>query len=128
MAWARPPRWPAMFAYQVWEWTRSAPVSSAATARSTPRTANGGGPAGAGHDSTARTSMDGSGGRGAPKHRTATSIRFASSRDRYSTWTPAPPYTSGGYSRVTRVIRTLRAAPRAGLDAGGEPGRVRRED
>ena len=27
------------------------------------------------------------------------------SRARYSTWTPAPPYTSGGYSRVSRSTR-----------------------
>ncbi len=28
--------WPAKFAYQVWVWTRSAPVQSAAISRSTP--------------------------------------------------------------------------------------------
>src|SRR5690606_4428515 len=50
--------------------------------------------------------------RGAPKHRTRTSARRRSSRARYSTCTPAPPYTSGGYSRLnrsTRITRTLAA-------------------
>src|SRR5438477_208628 len=27
------------------------------------------------------------------------------SRARYSTWTPAPPYTSGGYSRLSKATR-----------------------
>ena len=31
-----PARWPARFAYQVWEWTTSAPAQSAAMVRSTP--------------------------------------------------------------------------------------------
>src|ERR1039458_6515816 len=35
-----------------------------------------------------------------PQQCTSTSISFASSLLRYSTCTPAPPYTAGGYSRV----------------------------
>src|ERR1700694_1983151 len=38
---------------------------------------------------------------GDPQQWTETSACERSSRARYSTWTPAPPYTSGGYSRVS---------------------------
>src|SRR3954469_25670345 len=44
-------------------------------------------------------------GRSAPQAWTSTSITLRSSRARYSTWTPAPPYTSGGYSRVRSATR-----------------------
>src|SRR3954465_13316930 len=37
---------------------------------------------------------------------TWTSMSLRSSRARYSTCTPAPPYTSGGYSRVRRSTLT----------------------
>src|SRR5712692_3281832 len=52
------------------------------------------------------------GGRPAPQQCTVTSTSLASSRARYSTCTPAPPYTSGGYSRV-------RSATRRSLLSGG---------
>jgi hypothetical protein len=43
-----------------------------------------------------------------PNVRTSTSISLASSRVRYSTWTPAPPYTFGGNSlvRISACIGT----------------------
>src|ERR1019366_8921321 len=40
-----------------------------------------------------------------PQQCTSTSISLASSRLRYSTCTPAPPYTCGGYSRVINPTR-----------------------
>src|ERR1035441_5903446 len=40
-----------------------------------------------------------------PQQCTSTSISFASSRLRYSTCTPAPPYTSGEYTRVATPTR-----------------------
>src|ERR1035437_2976906 len=42
-----------------------------------------------------------------PQQCTSTSISLASSRLRYSTCTPAPPYTSGGYSRVINPTRIV---------------------
>src|ERR1039457_4403080 len=45
--------------------------------------------------------------RGPPKQYTETSTRSANWRLRYSTWTPAPPYTSGGNSRVSRPTFTI---------------------
>src|ERR1019366_10736451 len=40
-----------------------------------------------------------------PQQWTSTSISLANSRLRYSTCTPAPPYTFGGYSRVINPTR-----------------------
>src|SRR6187549_2050358 len=42
--------------------------------------------------------------RAPPKQCTARSTSGASSRAKYSTCTPAPPYTSGGYSRLKSAI------------------------
>jgi len=44
--------------------------------------------------------------RGAPWQCTVRSTSGASARARYSTCTPAPPYTSGGYSRVSSATLT----------------------
>ncbi len=41
-----------------------------------------------------------------PQQCTSRSVRVRNSRARNSTWTPAPPYTSGGYSRVSSPTRT----------------------
>ena len=48
--------------------------------------------------------------RGAPNARTRTSMRSRRAFTSSATWTPAPPYTSGGYSlemMSTRMSRTL---------------------
>ena len=59
--------------------------------------------------------------RGAPKQCTSTSTSRRSSRTRNSTWTPAPPYTSGGYSRLstaTRMALTLARCAAASVSLG----------
>src|SRR3954470_22939980 len=107
-------RWPPRFAYQVWLCARSTSSSDAAMARSTdiacraaryaPRPAR----ASQGRCPCAPS-------RSSPQVWTSTSVRRRSSRTRYSTWTPAPPYTSGGNSRVSRPTRTS-----AGPDRGAQ--------
>ena len=102
-------RHPARCAYQVWQWTTSASRSSLAIARlrwnasrappnrgSVPCVASVQAP-------YPRTRRPGSSRSWSPKQRTSTGTRRASSRLRYSTWTPAPPYTSGGYSLVNNA-------------------------
>src|SRR6185437_15630874 len=54
-----------------------------------------------------------------PQQCTSTSISFANSRLRYSTCTPAPPYTCGGYSRVIKP--TLIAVPQSPRNSIREP-------
>src|ERR671919_2247058 len=117
-------RCPAKFAYHVWLWTRSASSRPVAIARLTdivwsaleygsPR-------ATVSHGVKARTSGPSDvASRGAPKHRTSISMSRASSTARYSTCTPAPPYTSGGYSRVSRA--TLMSGSVAVLGAPPAP-------
>jgi hypothetical protein len=94
-------QWPAMFAYQVWEWTSSALSTAAVMVRSV--------------DSTRRAELA-SGmrasssecaiapARGSPMQCTSTASFLRNSRTRKSTCTPAPPYTSGGNSRVRIAI------------------------
>src|SRR5690554_6253038 len=108
MPWSRDARWPARLAYQVCEWTRSAPAASAAICRSTPIVAR---------DGFASASCPGtryastrSASRSPPKHLTLTSRSVRMARTNSVTCTPAPPYTSGGYSLVkisTLTIVTL---------------------
>src|SRR6266511_268993 len=124
-----------MFAYHVWLWATSMSSRPAASARSTDSTPRAeryrSGPSSAVHGFAATTVIPGGCGLGSPKHRTSTSIRRASSRDRYSTWTPAPPYTSGGYSRVNSATLTRLGSgivAGAGPQADHEPRRVRGQD
>src|SRR6266540_5570789 len=124
-----------MFAYHVWLWATSMSSRPAASARSTDSTPRAeryrSGPSSAVHGFAAITLIPSGCGLGSPKHRTSTSMRRASSRDRYSTWTPAPPYTSGGYSRVNSATFTRLGsgiAPGAGPQADHEPRRVRGQD
>src|SRR4051794_11251391 len=93
---------PAMFAYQVWLCTRSQPATPSAMARSVPSVC-----------SAAFAALSSAGvryaravGRSWPKQCTCTSSRWRNCAVRYSTWTPAPPYTSGGNSRVSKPTRT----------------------
>src|SRR5690348_8818609 len=96
-----------MLAYQVCEWTRSTPAAAAAISRSTPSVAS---------EKFASASSAGgvkarASGLGSPKHSTSTSTSRRSSRTRKSTCTPAPPYTSGGNSRVRIAARMPRIYP-----------------
>src|SRR5215212_5406426 len=65
------------------------------------------------------------GGRSPPHACTVTSVSRASSRARYSTWTPAPPYTSGGYSRLRSAACT--SDGRHGRALGHDDDAVRRD-
>src|SRR4051812_21098667 len=95
---------PPRLAYQVCECTTSAPSTPAAIVRSidTVRSAArcGADPCSASHASWPTTRGGPSPSPAEPHLWTVTSSSFASSRARYSTWTPAPPYTSGGNSRL----------------------------
>src|SRR3954454_9422337 len=94
-----------MLAYHVWLCTRSAAETPAVIARSVERIRNAAfAPASRGSSSECAVAPS----RGAPMQCTPTSISPRSSRTRKSTWTPAPPYTSGGYSRV-RIARLMPA-------------------
>ena len=89
------------------EWTRSAPLAAAVIDRSAEIVRSAGFAASsAGHGRCATAPA-----RSAPWQCTVRSTRPASSRARYSTCTPAPPYTSGGYSLVSRATRSLPPAP-----------------
>src|SRR5215218_5041774 len=100
--WSSFVRWPPNIAYHVCEWTTEAPSASADIARSTDIVFSAGfAPFSSAHGWNATAPS-----RSSPKHRTSRSMRRARSRARYSTWTPAPPYTSGGYSRVSRIAFT----------------------
>src|SRR5258708_20882512 len=46
-----------------------------------------------------------------PKQYTSRSTRPDRCSERYSTWTPAPPYTSGGYSRESNATRMAEGGP-----------------
>ena len=110
-------------AYQVWQWTTSAVTGSAAQERlrlNAPIT-------GRSHSGASARSMEAGKPRTvswplvsscSPKVRTSTRISLASSRVRYSTWTPAPPYTFGGYSlvriRASTAVAYASACPRLG--------------
>src|SRR5487761_318576 len=100
-------RWPPKFAYHVWLWTMSAPLTAAPIDRLIDIACSAA-DSGFGSDSTLQGSWLVTPGscRGKPQQWTETSARRRSSRARYSTWVPAPPYTSGGYSRVNSA--TLR--------------------
>ena len=95
-----------MSVYQVWQWTTSASRLSFAIARL--RWSASSAPANRGSVFSFAPAQGRSRGRAAagasmtwsPKQRTSTGTSRASSRLRYSTWTPAPPYTFGGYSFV----------------------------
>ena len=80
-----------MLAYQVWEWTRSAPSQSSTIARSTPSVRMAA-LASASEDGSAYAVVPGSE-RGAPKQRTraSTSGWTRSARTSSATCTPAPP-------------------------------------
>src|SRR6266540_2103960 len=111
-----------MFAYHVWLWATSMSSRPAASARSTDSTPRAeryrSGPSSAVHGFAATTVIPGGCGLGSPKHRN-------------STWTPAPPYTSGGYSRVNSATLTRLGSgivAGAGPQADHEPRRVRGQD
>src|SRR4051794_4210375 len=95
---------PPRLAYQVCECTTSGPSTPAAIVRSidTVRSAArcGADPCSASHASWPTTRGGPSPSPAVPHLWTVTSSSAASSRARYSTWTPAPPYTSGGNSRL----------------------------
>ncbi|SKU32754.1 Uncharacterised protein [Mycobacteroides abscessus subsp. abscessus] len=91
--------------YQVCECTTVEPAAAAAITRPAERVVRAGlapSSAGSGRCTNALS-------RGAPIQCTSTSHSVRSCATSSVTWTPAPPYTSGGYSRViiaTRVIAT----------------------
>src|SRR5208283_4031816 len=107
-------RQPARWEYHVWQWTMSTPSSIPAMTRSLSIVS---------WNFLCRGSWQGSSKLGliprtvrfpsrmswSPKQMTETRWHprsiLASSRVRYSTWTPAPPYTWGGYSLVKIAIR-----------------------
>ena len=96
-----------MLAYHVCECTRSVPAQASAIARSTPRVRS----AAFAEDSSARSAYDDVSGssRGAPNActRASTSERARNARTSSATCTPAPPYTSGGYSLLSTSTRML---------------------
>jgi hypothetical protein len=99
-------RYPARFAYQVWECTTSASPTASAMDKSAENTRN------TESCSTSHAWCATALSRGAPWQWTVRSTSGARNRDRYSTWTPAPPYTSGGYSRVSSATFTPRPPPK----------------
>ena len=80
-----------MLAYQVWEWTTSAPAQASAIARSTPRVRSAAlapaSSAGSAYDVVSGSS------RGAPNActRASSPSRARNARTSSATWTPAPP-------------------------------------
>ena len=126
-----------MSVYHVWQWTMSASRVSLAIARlrwkasrappkrgSVPCLASA-------HAPYPRTRRLGASTSWLPKQRTSTGTSRASSRLRYSTCTPAPPYTCGGYSLVkiatlsTDDTRTLlRLRRERGANGVDGPGRL----
>src|SRR5215813_639758 len=96
-------RWPARFVYQVCECTTSAEATAAAIDRSVETVCRAAlASASKSHGRCATAS-----GRSAPWQCTVRLTRSRSSLARYSTCTPAPPYTSGGYSLVSMATLTL---------------------
>src|SRR6201991_2193628 len=101
MPYNRAARCPASPVYQVCECTTFADSAALAITRSADSVASAGlAPlsAGSGWWTTAPS-------RGAPMQCTSTSQRLRSCATSSVTWTPAPPYTSGGYSRVIIATR-----------------------
>src|SRR6185312_11961272 len=96
------PMCPAMLAYQVCECSNSTLPVAATIDRSTDNVVS----AAFAPDRSGAGRCPVAPGRSSPKQCTSTSMSLRSSRTRYSTWTPAPPYTSGGNSRVRIAVCT----------------------
>jgi hypothetical protein len=107
---SRDARCPARLAYQVCECSTSAPATLSAIDRSIEKIRSTWSVSAA-HGWCATTPEPSLS--GPPWQCTVTSTSPASARDRYSTCTPAPPYTFGGYSRVSSATLSVTTEPPA---------------